>query len=174
MDRKCVDDPQAPCRRVGVTAKETAAIGRFETAALAGKDRFPAWRDIILATHPGAIVKRPVEGPFHASVAYFALPQMNVSRGQIGAVLNSVRGDHPGHFSLFVNLGGHAVGFQRKHESEIGVGDAFLMAYDETGAFNRPTDGRCSVSACRTKRSARFCSRRWKAVGAQFRATRKA
>jgi AraC-like DNA-binding protein len=122
-------------------AKETAVIGRFETAGLAEKDRFPAWRDFIMAKHPGAIVKQPVEGPFHASVAYCALPHMNVSCGQIGAVLNSVRGDHSGYFSLFVNLGGHAVGFQRKHEFDVGLGDAFFMAYDENGGFNRPTDG---------------------------------
>jgi len=143
MARKIVDDPELQRRAVKVTANETetAAIGRFETAGLAENDRFPAWRDIIMARHPGAIVRQPVEGLFHASVAYCALPQMNVSWGQIGAVLNSIRGDHTGHFSLFVNLGGHAVGFQRKHESEVGVGDGFLMAYDENGGFNRPTDG---------------------------------
>jgi AraC-like DNA-binding protein len=126
---------------VNVKAEKAAAVGRFETARLAEKDRFPAWRDIIMAKHPGAIVKRPVEGPFHASVAYCVLPHVNISWGRTGALLNSVRGDHSGYFSLFVNLEGDAVGFQRNHEVEVGVGDAFLMAYDENGGFNRPNDG---------------------------------
>ena len=126
---------------VNMKAEQTTVIRRFETAAFAEKDRFAAWREIITARHPGAIVRRPVDGPFHASVAYWALPHMYLSCGHIGAVLNSVRGDHTGHFSLFVNLGGSAIGFQRKHECDVDPGDGFLMAYDEHGGFNRPTDG---------------------------------
>lgn len=121
----------------------------FRTNAIPETHRFVAWNHVVNGWLLGVESNPVSDAPFRGSACLRALPEMRYGWGVLGGTVNRrtrtlVAQDNDDLF-LFVNSGGTLAVSQRRRETEIAAGGAYLMSCAEVGAYRWPEGMKLTV-----------------------------